>query len=159
MEALFRIQPATNGGVGPWALSLLVTISKHVNSFSTEEILAVFSCLKSLSSSSYISIPIIDFWLNLFLKYGNIYDICSEGFVTLDNLVSKYPDAYQQFSKDNLQDIINCGENSKVLSDNEVFKCRSLIEHGINGFEIKEENSYVFLPALVKIISKMYNCE
>lgn len=152
MENAFYIQPATNGGSGPWALSLMVAISKHSDQLSTEEILAIFRCIQSLSDSSYIRIPVIDFWLSIFLEYGNNPDICSEGIVTLGDLVSKHQTACQLLNEDEIKDIICCGENSKVLSDDEVFKCRYALEYGINGIKIEKTNSYIFLPILVKIL-------
>lgn len=151
MKNTFCIEPATNGGTGPWALSLMTAVCKFHGKLSSEEICLLFQCLRTLSSSSYISIPAFDFWLYLFLEFGDDQEVCREGFVTLKNIVSKYHDINQLFSKKSLTDVLFCGENSKVLSDDEVFKCRSVLEHGINGVKI-EETSFLFLPTMIKIL-------
>lgn len=151
MKIVFCVEPATNGGTGPWALSLMVAISKYPNELSVEEIILVFQCLQSLSGSSFINIPAIDFWLSIFLDYGNNPEICSEGFLTLQNLISKFKEI--TFTENNLKDILHCAENSKVLSDDEVFKCKNALEYGFYGMENEEKlNSYLFLPSLVKIL-------
>uniref|UniRef100_A0A2S2NAL6 Nucleolar pre-ribosomal-associated protein 1 n=1 Tax=Schizaphis graminum TaxID=13262 RepID=A0A2S2NAL6_SCHGA len=152
MEATFRIHPATNGGTGPWALSLMVAISKYPKELSTEEILLTFKCLQSLSGSSYISLPAVDFWLFLFLKYGKNSDISLEGFSTLNNLVSKFQNISELFDDDNLKDILNCGTVSNVISNDEAFKCQSVLEYGIDGILVQESDNYLFLPALLKIL-------
>lgn len=151
MKVVFGMEPATNGGTGPWALSLMVVISKYPNQLSAEEIILVFQCLQSLSGSSFIRIPAIDFWLSIFLEYGDKSDVCTEGFITLKNFVSKFKET--TLTETNLKDILRCAENSKVLSDAEVLKCRSVLEYGVYGMEIEEKlNSYLFLPSLVKIL-------
>lgn len=152
MEALFRVQPATNGGTGPWALSLMIAIDKYPLKLSTEVVIGAFKCLQSLSNSSYISIYVVDFWISIFLEYGGNGDICSEGFITLNNLISKYKNVFQLFNEENLKEILDRGTESKVLSDDEVFKCRSVLLYGINGIKIKEPNPYLFLPVMVKIL-------
>lgn len=157
MEATFRIQPATHGGTGPWALNLMVAISKYPNELSTEEILAVFRCLQSLSNSSFISIPVIDFWLSFFLEHGNNTDICSEGLVTLNILLSKFQDTLGLLNEDNLKDVLYCGRQSGVLSNDELFKCESILKYGLKGFQIEEKNSYLFLPVMVKILKERKN--
>jgi len=156
MEAAFRIHPATNGGTGPWALSLMVTISKYPKKLSTEEILLVFKCLQSLSGSSYISLPAVDFWLSLFLEYGKIPDISLEGFVTLNNLVSKFQNISELFDDGNLKDILDCGIVSNVMSNDEAFKCQSVLEYGTSGIQIQETNTYLFLPSLIKILKAKF---
>lgn len=154
MEAAFRIQPATNGGTGPLALNIMMTISKLPGVvLSTEEIIQVFRCLQSLSKNSCVSIPAIDFWLLIFLKYGRNAEICLEGFSTLNNLASKYQDTYQLLTEDNVKDILSCGENSMVLSKEEVFKCQSVLEYGFDGIKIAENNSYIFLPTMIQILN------
>lgn len=152
MEATFGIQPATNGGTGPWALSLMATISKYPVDLSTEEILLVFQCLRSLSSSSFISIPAVDFWLFIFIEYGNTPEICSEGIITLNNLVSKYQDVYHLIHQDYMKEILCRLEKTNILSADEVFKCRSILEYGIDGIKLEETNSYLFLPAMLKML-------
>ncbi|XP_025207586.1 uncharacterized protein LOC112603296 isoform X2 [Melanaphis sacchari] len=152
MEATFRIHPATNGGTGPWALSLMVAISKYPKELSTEEILLAFKCLQSLSGSSYISLPAVDFWLFLFLEYGKNPDISPEGFDTLNNLVSKFQNISELFDNSCLKDILNCGIVSSVLSDDEAFKCQSVLEYGMDGIQIQESNNYLFLPTLLRIL-------
>lgn len=152
MESAFRVQPATNGGTGPWALSLMIAIHKYPLKLSTEVVLGVFRCLQSLSNSSYISIYVIDFWLSIFLEYGEITDICSEGYITLNNLISKYKNAFELLNEDNLKEILNCGIKSKVLSEDEVFKCQSVLLYGINGIKIKDPTSYLLLPIIIKIL-------
>lgn len=152
MEATFRIHPATNGGTGPWALSLMMAISKYPNKLSTEEILLTFKCLQSLSGSSYISLPAVDFWLTLFLVYGKNPDISLEGFETLNNLVSKFQNVSELFDDDNLKDILDCGIVSNIISNDEAFKCQSVLEYGIGGIRIQETNTYIFLPTLLKIL-------
>lgn len=152
MEATFCIQPATNGGCGPWALSLMVAISKYSNVLSTEEIIAVFKCLVSLSNSTFISIPAIDFWLSFFLEYGSNPDICLEGLTALDKLLSKFKDNIGLLNEDNLKDILCCGRKSGVLSNDELFQCESILKYGLEGFQIEENNSYIFLPVMVKIL-------
>lgn len=152
LEATFSIQPATNGGTGPLALSFMVAVSKCSHELSTEEVLLIFQCLQSLSSSSFISIPAIDFWFYIFMEYGNNFDICSAGFVTLNNLISKYQDICQILNEDDIKDILCRGEKTNVLSNDEVFKCQSILEHGTNGIKIKEKNSYLFLPVMMKLL-------
>jgi len=152
MEAAFRIHPATNGGTGPWALNLMVAISKYSKELSTEEILLVFKCLQSLSGSSYISLPAVDFWLSLFLEYGKIPEVSLEGFVTLNNLVSKFQNVSELFNDANLKDVLNCGIVSNSISNDEAFKCQSVLEYGIGGIQIQETNTYQFLPTLIKIL-------
>jgi len=152
MEATFRIHPATNGGTGPWALSLMTAISKYPNELSTEEILLTFKCLQSLSGSSYISLPAVDFWLSLFLEYGKNPDITLEGFGTLNNLVSKFQNISELFDDSNLKDILDCGIVSNIISNDEAFKCQSVLEYGIGGIQVQETNTYIFLPALLKIL-------
>lgn len=152
MESAFRIQPATNGGTGPWALSLMIAIDKYPSKFSTGVVLEVFRCLQSLSNSSFISIYVIDFWLSIFLEYGENADICSEGYITLNNLVSKYKNVFESLNCENLKKILDCGTKSKVLSDDEVFKCHSILLYGTNGMKIEEPNSYLLLPIMFKIL-------
>jgi len=152
MEATFRIHPATNGGTGPWALSLMVAISKYPKELSTEEILLVFKCLQSLSGSSYISLPAVDFWLSIFLEYGKNPDISLEGFRTINNLVSKFQNINELFNDDNLKDILDCGIVSNIISNDEAFKCQSVLQYGIGGILIQETNTYLFLPTLLKIL-------
>lgn len=150
MDNLFRIVPATGGGTGPWAISLMTIVTKDPSNVSLEEIKLLFQCLHSLSGSSYISIPVIDFWLYLFLAYGCDPNVCSFGFAVLDNIISKY-NVYK-FLNDNLYDIFYCAKNSGVFSDDEEFKCKSILEHGINGIKIEETSSFLFLPTMVKIL-------
>lgn len=154
MKSIFAIEPATNGGTGNWAIGLMVTISKYTDALSTEEILLIFQCLQMLSNSSFIGDSAIDFWLLIFLEHGNNPDICLEGFVTLNNLILKYKNVYEFIDKNNIKEILCHGENAKVLSDDEVFQCKSILEHGLNGILIKETKSYIFLPTLIKILNK-----
>lgn len=152
MKRSFSIQPATNGGTGPLALNFMVVISKCTNELSKEEILLVFQCLQSLNVTSFISIPIIDFWLHIFLECGNDPEICSEGFATLNNLISKYQDLCQLFNKDKMKKILCHGIKTSILSNNEVFKCQNILEYGIGGIKIEEKDSYLFLPIMMKIL-------
>lgn len=152
METVFSIQPATNGGSGPWAISLMIAISKYLDKFNSEEILATFQCIQSMSGSSFIREPVIEFWLSIFLDYGNEPDIYSAGIVTLNDLVSKYTKSWETLNDDAIKDIICFGENSNVLSEDEVFKCRSALEYGVDGFVIEEANSFTLLPILIKIL-------
>jgi hypothetical protein len=152
MESLFRVQPATKGGTGPWAISIMIAVDKCPSKLSPEVIIGTFRCLQSLTNSSFISIFVVDFWLSIFLKYGENADICSEGYITLNSLISKYKNVFQLFNNENLEEIIDRGAESKVLSDDEVFKCRSVLLYGIKGIKIKEPNPYLLLPVLVKIL-------
>lgn len=152
MENIFRIEPATNGGSGVWALGLMTVISKSPKRLSANEICVLFRCLQSLSNSSYIGIPATDFLLYLFLEYGCNHNVCHEAFVTLNNVVAKYKDVYQILTEDNLTQILNCGETSKVLSDDEILKCRSILKYGINGVQIEKSSTYLFLPTMVNIL-------
>jgi len=152
MEATFRIHPATNGGTGPWALSLMVAISKYPKELSTEEILLIFKCLQSLSGSSYISLSAVDFWIFLFLGYASNPDIILEGFNTLNNLVSKFKNISELFDNSNLKDILKLGMSSNVISNDEGYECSSVLDYGMSGIQIQEPNNYVFLPTLLKIL-------
>lgn len=152
MENLFHIESATNGGSGVWALGLMTVISKSPKRLSANEICVSFRCLQSLSNSPYIGIPAIDFLLYLFLEYGCDDHVCYQAFVTLNNVVAKYKDVYQVLTDDNLTQILNCGETSKVLSDDEILKCRSILKYGIKGVQIEKSSSYLFLPTMVNIL-------
>jgi len=152
MNATFRIQPATNGGTGPWALNLMTAVSKCVQEISTEEIHLIFECLESLSNNVCISIPVIDFWLSMFLDYGNNSITCVKGLNTLTNLVSKYKDVFKSFEEDDLKDILRCIENSKAVSDKEILRCQLVLKHGTYGMIIENPKEYLFLPVLVKIL-------
>jgi len=154
MEAAFRSHPATNGGTGPWALSLMVAISKYPNKLSTEEILLIFKCLQSLSGSSYISLSAVDFWIFLFLRYASNPDIILEGFNTLNNLVSKFKNISELFDDSNLKDILKQGMFANVISSDEGYACSSVLDYGINGIQIQEPNNYIFLPTLLKILKE-----
>lgn len=154
MEKVFRIEPATNGGTGPWALTLMSVISQDPKQLTESEYCVLFRCLKSLSNSSYINIPIVYFVIYLFLEHGNQNHVCHEGFITLNQIVSKYHDAYKVITKENLMQMLSYGENTKVLSDDEVLKCRSVLEHGVYGIRLEEISPYIFLPTLVKILEK-----
>lgn len=152
MEATFRIHPATNGGTGPWALSLMGAISKYPKELSAEEILLIFKCLQSLSGSSYISLSAVDFWIFLFLEYASNPDIILEGFNTLNNLVSKFKNISELFDNSNLKDILKRGMFSNVISNDEGHECSSVLDYGMSGIQIQEPNNYVFLPTLLKIL-------
>jgi len=154
MEATFRVHPATNGGTGPLALSLMIAISKYRKELSIEEILLVFKCLQSLSGSSYISLSAVDFWIFLFLEYGKNPDIILEGFSTLNNLVSKFKNISELFNDSNLKNILNQGMYSNVISNDEGHECLSVLEYGMSGIQIQEPNNYVFLPTLLKILKE-----
>lgn len=152
MEALFGIHPATNGGTGPWASSLMVAIRNHSNHLSTEEILLAFKCLQALSGNSYISLPAVDFWISIVLEFRQDPDIVREGFNTLNNLVSKFQNVSELFDNGNLKAVLKCGITSNVLSDDEAFKCQSILKYGTNGIQIEEKNTYLFLPTMLKIL-------
>lgn len=154
MEKIFRIEPATQGGTGPWALNLMSTICQDSKRLTESEFCVLFRCLKSLSNSSFISIPLVDFILYLFSEHGNKNHVCHEGFITLNQIVSKHHGAYKNITKENLMQMVSCGENTKVLSDDEVLKCRSVLEHGVCGVRIEEISPYIFFPTLVKILNE-----
>ncbi|VVC41831.1 Hypothetical protein CINCED_3A025916 [Cinara cedri] len=108
MKSVFSIEPATNGGTGQWATSLMVTLSICIKTLSNEEIILIFECLQVLS---------------------------------------------EFFSKDNIKIILNHGETTKVLTDDEVFECQSILKHGFNNIKIEETNSYIFLPTMIQILN------
>ncbi|XP_050532927.1 nucleolar pre-ribosomal-associated protein 1 [Daktulosphaira vitifoliae] len=157
MERAFRVQPATNGGSGPWALSLMTALSKIPTKLSNEEVIQVFCCLNALSANSSIIPATIDFWLYMFLLYGNDSEIAVKGFASLANLSLKYSDTFCYLNKENLLTILSCGKNSKVLSDDELFKCNCIIEHGVNSVEVENFSTYLFLPALIKGLKNQYH--
>lgn len=152
MEGAFRVQPATNGGSGPWALSLMIALSKISTNLSNEEVIQVFSCLNALSTNSSIIPATVDFWLYIFLLYGVEPEVAVKGFASLANLLTKYSNTFSYLNKDNLFAILSCGKNSKVLSDDELFKCNCIIEHGVDGVDFDNTNleTYLFLPTLIK---------
>ncbi|XP_050435680.1 nucleolar pre-ribosomal-associated protein 1 [Adelges cooleyi] len=153
MEAAFLVQPATNGGTGPWALSLMMAISKLQVKLSTEEVIQMFSCLNALSASSSISTATVDFLLFMFLEYGNVLDVAVAGFATLANIASKYMESFQLLTNQNLLDVLDCGESSTALTPDEIQKCRCVLEHGVNGIQIdNNENTYLYLPTLLKYL-------
>lgn len=154
-NAVFRIQPATNGGTGPWALSFMTAIPKCNHDFSTEEVILIFECLKSLANSSYIGIPAIDFWLSMYLDYGNNFIICTKGLLALKTLVSKYVKVISDyFSENDLIDILRWGAKSNAISKKEVLKCQSVLNYGTYGIQIEKPEKYLFLPELVIILKE-----
>lgn len=152
MNASFRVQPATNGGTGPWALHLMTAISKCIQKLSDEEVHLVFECLESLSNNVCMSTPVIDFWLYMFLDNGNNSIACTKGLSTLAILVSKYKEIFKSFKKEDLKHILFCIENSKTVSDEEMFRCELVLKHGTYGMKIENPKKYLFLPILVKIL-------
>lgn len=156
MEAAFRVQPATNGGTGPLALSMMVAVSKFPNKLTPDEVIQIFKCLRSLSKNSCVSIPAIDFCLMIFTDYGTDPKICLEGLYTLNNLVTKYPGVYKLLKKSNVKDILCHVENTKVLSDDELFKCQSILENGFSSYKIPENNSFIFLPTMISLLKTSF---
>lgn len=129
-------------------------MSGCLTELSKKEIILVFQCLQSLNCRNYMITPMIDFWFQIFLECGNDPECISEGFAALNNLVSKYQDDEFKllFNKEQINKIISHVKETKALSDDELFKCQNILKYGIDGFKIKEKNSYLFLPIMMKII-------
>lgn len=134
-----------------------MAIKKCASKLSVEEILLVFKCLQSLTSNFYVTNHAVDFWLSIYLDYGDNATVCKEGLITFKKIYFHSVEADQLLEENDLNDILRCAENTKAISDDEAFKCRVVLEHGTNGLQINNPEEYLFLPVLVNIVEKKRN--